>query len=209
MQACGAEPSRMHGRLPPPPASCAHLPACLLGPPPPTHAAHSHPPSPPSLQELRDLIKRFLVRATSRRIGCMAGGVAEVKQHPWFKGFDWDALAQRKLKAPYVPKVRWRREVYVGCESVEWCGVVCGGLSEGGQNAAVHAAPWLCCLVLFVCLPLPAWMPNAPAALPGTPSAMCRQVSGPADASNFDVAQTGQHAKHNSRYISTGVFKDF
>jgi hypothetical protein len=54
------------------------------------------------------------------------------------RGFEWDGLAQRRLKAPYVPK-----------------------------------------------------------------------VSGPADASNFDVAQGGQHAKRNSRYISTGVFKDF
>ncbi len=36
------------------------------------------------------------------------------------------------------------------------------------------------------------------------------QVSGPADASNFDVAQSGaQHARRNSRYISTGIFKDF
>jgi hypothetical protein len=35
------------------------------------------------------------------------------------------------------------------------------------------------------------------------------QVSGPADASNFDAAQGVQHAKRNSRYISTGVFKDF
>lgn len=39
----------------------------------------------PALQELRDLIKRFLVRATSRRLGCMPGGTAEVKQHPWFR----------------------------------------------------------------------------------------------------------------------------
>ncbi|KAI3430680.1 hypothetical protein D9Q98_005269 [Chlorella vulgaris] len=89
-------------------------------------------------KELRDLIKRLLVRATSRRLGCMAGGVAEVKQHPWFKGFDWDALAQRKMKAPYVPK-----------------------------------------------------------------------VTGPADSSNFEVSQAAQHARHNSRYISTGAFKDF
>ena len=41
----------------------------------------------------------------NRRLGCMQGGVAEVKQHPWFAGFDWDALAQRETKAPYVPKV--------------------------------------------------------------------------------------------------------
>ena len=42
-------------------------------------------PFPPYLQELRDLVRRFLVRATSRRIGCLAGGTAEVKQHPWFR----------------------------------------------------------------------------------------------------------------------------
>ena len=35
------------------------------------------------------------------------------------------------------------------------------------------------------------------------------QVSGPADASNFDASQAAQHAKRGSRYISTGVFKDF
>ena len=54
---------------------------------------------------LKDFIKQLLVRVPNRRLGCMQGGVAEVKQHPWFAGFDWDALAQRKMAAPYVPKV--------------------------------------------------------------------------------------------------------
>lgn len=54
---------------------------------------------------LRDLIKQLLVRVPNRRLGCMQGGVAEVKQHAWFAGFDWDALAQKKMPAPYVPKV--------------------------------------------------------------------------------------------------------
>jgi serine/threonine protein kinase len=89
-------------------------------------------------QELRDLVRRLLVRSTGRRLGCTSGSATEVKQHPWFKGFDWDALTQRKMKAPYVPK-----------------------------------------------------------------------VNGPADASNFDAAQTTPSASRNSRYISTGVFKDF
>lgn len=35
------------------------------------------------------------------------------------------------------------------------------------------------------------------------------QVNGPADASNFDAAQNTPSATRNSRYISTGVFKDF
>jgi len=56
-------------------------------------------------QELKDLVKKLLVRVPNRRLGCMQGGVAELKQHPWFAGFDWEALAQRKMKAPHVPKV--------------------------------------------------------------------------------------------------------
>ena len=53
------------------------------------------------------------------------------------RGFDWDALAQRRLRAPYVPK-----------------------------------------------------------------------VAGPADASNFDGGQAAGRGE-DSRYISTGVFRDF
>lgn len=53
------------------------LPTCLPQPPPSRH----HPPP----QELKDLVKRLLVRQTSRRIGCASAGVSEVKQHPWFK----------------------------------------------------------------------------------------------------------------------------
>ncbi|GAB4820005.1 hypothetical protein N2152v2_007051 [Parachlorella kessleri] len=89
-------------------------------------------------KELKDLIRRLLVRVPSRRLGCAQGGATELKQHPWFKGFDWEALAQRKLQAPYIPK-----------------------------------------------------------------------VSGPADASNFDVPQTARDKPQTARYQSTGLFADF
>jgi hypothetical protein len=29
----------------------------------------------------------------------------EVKQHPWFKDIDWDALTNQELKPPYDPNV--------------------------------------------------------------------------------------------------------
>ena len=29
--------------------------------------------------------------------------VKEMKSHRWFKGFDWEALATRKMKPPFVP----------------------------------------------------------------------------------------------------------
>ena len=60
----------------------------------------THPP-----QDLRDLIKRLLTRSPAKRLGCASGGAAEVKAHPWFSGFDWEALAQRKLRAPYLPRI--------------------------------------------------------------------------------------------------------
>lgn len=30
-------------------------------------------------------------------------GPAEVKAHPWFDGFDWDALDKKLIPAPFVP----------------------------------------------------------------------------------------------------------
>ena len=64
---------------------CACLPVCMAQTAPAQLPHTSENKNCPCLQELKDLIKRFLVRATTRRIGCMSGGVAEVKQHPWFK----------------------------------------------------------------------------------------------------------------------------
>ncbi len=60
----------------------------------------------PDLQELRDFVGGLLVRKPEYRMGCGKDGVDEVKSHVWFKGFDWDAFAQRKMAPPYLPKVR-------------------------------------------------------------------------------------------------------
>ncbi|MBN3280715.1 PRKX kinase, partial [Polyodon spathula] len=53
----------------------------------------------------RDLIKKFLVVERTRRLGNMKNGADDVKKHRWFKHIDWDAVPQRKLKPPVVPKV--------------------------------------------------------------------------------------------------------
>ncbi|XP_058885002.1 cAMP-dependent protein kinase catalytic subunit PRKX isoform X2 [Acipenser ruthenus] len=52
-----------------------------------------------------DLIKKFLVVERTRRLGNMKNGAEDVKKHRWFKYIDWDAVPQRKLKPPVVPKV--------------------------------------------------------------------------------------------------------
>jgi hypothetical protein len=59
-----------------------------------------------SLQELRDFVKQLLVRKPAYRLGQGAGGTADIKRHAWFAGFDWEAFAAKKLKAPYMPVVR-------------------------------------------------------------------------------------------------------
>lgn len=50
----------------------------------------------------RHLISQFLQTAPSKRIGSLRGGVVDIKSHPFFKDFDWEALETRKMKCPMV-----------------------------------------------------------------------------------------------------------
>ena len=36
----------------------------------------------------------------SKRLGCMAGGVADIKAHGWFRDVDWDAAVACQLPPP-------------------------------------------------------------------------------------------------------------
>eukprot|EP00889_Picochlorum_renovo_P003101 jgi/Picre1/30131/NNA_005500.t1 len=51
--------------------------------------------------ELQNLISSLLVKTPSKRLGYF--GAAAIKSHPWFSGFDWDALSNRDLTPPYIP----------------------------------------------------------------------------------------------------------
>lgn len=55
--------------------------------------------------EAADLVRNLLRRRPIYRLG-VVGGMESIKKHPWFDGFDWEALRNRTMKAPYVPKVR-------------------------------------------------------------------------------------------------------
>ena len=50
--------------------------------------------------ELKDLISKLLVRTPSKRLGSKA-----VRDHQWFKGFDWNALMNRDMKPPFIPPI--------------------------------------------------------------------------------------------------------
>ncbi|KAL3287827.1 hypothetical protein HHI36_002286 [Cryptolaemus montrouzieri] len=54
-----------------------------------------------------NILKGFMIKNPSRRLGCVAahGYEAAIRVHPFFKEIDWTALEQRKVKAPFKPKI--------------------------------------------------------------------------------------------------------
>jgi serine/threonine protein kinase len=52
------------------------------------------------------LIEGLLQHKTTQRLGVVKGGAENIKNNPWFKGFDFNALYNRKLSPPLVPKIK-------------------------------------------------------------------------------------------------------
>lgn len=52
------------------------------------------------------LIKELCVLDPAARLTSKPGGVQNLKDHYYYRGFDWHALRHRKLQAPYLPDVR-------------------------------------------------------------------------------------------------------
>ncbi|KAJ2999532.1 hypothetical protein HDV02_002679 [Globomyces sp. JEL0801] len=51
----------------------------------------------------RAIIKHLLTADLTNRLGNLAGGSEEVKQHRWFNGVIWQDVFERKIQAPIVP----------------------------------------------------------------------------------------------------------
>ena len=52
--------------------------------------------------ESADFINHCLKRKDSRRLG-FTGGVNDLKNHIWYKNYDWDSLYKKTLVAPFIP----------------------------------------------------------------------------------------------------------
>ncbi|GAQ78430.1 putative cGMP-dependent serine/threonin protein kinase [Klebsormidium nitens] len=72
--------------------------AALRGPKPVSIPTYNLSP------DLTDLLTRLLEKDPDRRIGAEKG-LQEIRDHPWFHGFDWGALERRELTPPFVPVV--------------------------------------------------------------------------------------------------------
>mmetsp|Transcript_82030 Transcript_82030/g.180263 ORF Transcript_82030/g.180263 Transcript_82030/m.180263 type:complete len:797 (+) Transcript_82030:57-2447(+) len=69
-------------------------------------------PFPPKCQgPVGDLIKNLLKNEPSERLPMRPGGVANLRDHKWFDGFDWAAMKALKLDAPYKPIVKSKKDL--------------------------------------------------------------------------------------------------
>ena len=50
-----------------------------------------------------NFVNSCLLRQPAKRMGI--NGYQEVKQHPWFKDFDWEGLRRRTIKPTFVPDI--------------------------------------------------------------------------------------------------------
>ncbi|MEE6460183.1 hypothetical protein FKM82_000878 [Ascaphus truei] len=52
-----------------------------------------------------DLISRLCRQNPTERLGNMKNGIADIKKHRWFNGFNWEGLSARSLPSPLKPEL--------------------------------------------------------------------------------------------------------
>ncbi|XP_062375477.1 protein kinase C epsilon type [Sardina pilchardus] len=64
-------------------------------------------------KEAVSILKAFMTKSPNKRLGCVvAQGLEEaIKGHPFFKEIDWELLEQRKVKPPFKPRIKTKRDV--------------------------------------------------------------------------------------------------
>lgn len=56
--------------------------------------------------DVESLIKGLCSSSPSERLPMKKGDTRNIKDHPWFAGFDWDAMANLRMEPPYTPSVK-------------------------------------------------------------------------------------------------------
>eukprot|EP00928_Gymnodinium_smaydae_P084829 TRINITY_DN680_c1_g3_i2.p1 TRINITY_DN680_c1_g3~~TRINITY_DN680_c1_g3_i2.p1 ORF type:complete len:326 (+),score=78.82 TRINITY_DN680_c1_g3_i2:84-1061(+) len=54
----------------------------------------------------KGLVKKLLTADLGKRFGNLKAGVADIKEHKWFKDLSWEDLLEKKIPAPFKPQVK-------------------------------------------------------------------------------------------------------
>lgn len=57
------------------------------------------------------LVKGLLCADPSSRLCMRPGGSNNLKEHAWYKGFDWDAMFNQTMPVPYKPNVKSKKDI--------------------------------------------------------------------------------------------------
>ena len=75
-----------------------------------THAELKFPKRIPLSDDSKDLIKQLLIKNQNNRLGAK-NGFEDIQKHPFFSGFDFEALLSKKLTPPYKPVLKGSLDV--------------------------------------------------------------------------------------------------
>lgn len=67
---------------------------------------------PPQLSpQCVDIIKAICQKEPADRLPMLTGGSKNIKSHAWYKGFNWDKFQDFTLEAPFLPKVKSKKDL--------------------------------------------------------------------------------------------------
>ena len=56
--------------------------------------------------EAVDLLQNFFNKDPEKRLGSGPNGLNNIKSHPFFASINWDSILTKKIKPPFIPKLR-------------------------------------------------------------------------------------------------------